>query len=77
MVKPGMNGAGIDEMSKSHLVYIAKTLIVWMRNNLEDQRVINSNKTIHGVVDDLADLLHCCFFVKGRAAKVQRQVVKS
>jgi hypothetical protein len=39
--------------------------------------VVDGNKTINRVVDDLADRSHCCVFVKGKAAKVQRQPLKS
>ena len=42
-----------------------------MGNYLQDQRVVNGNKTIDRVVDDLADSGHCCVFVKGKAANVQ------
>jgi hypothetical protein len=42
-------------MSKSHLVNIAQPLVPGMRNYLQYQRVINSNKTIDRVIDDFAD----------------------
>jgi hypothetical protein len=53
-------------------MYIPQSLVVRMRDYLQDQGVINGNKTIDRVVDDLADVGHCCVFVKGMAAKVQR-----
>jgi len=48
-----------------------------MGNYLQDQRMINGNKTIYRVVDDLANNRHCCVFVKGKAANVQRPELKS
>jgi hypothetical protein len=48
-----------------------------MGDYLQDQGVINRNKTIYGVVYDLANIGHCCVFVKGKAAKVQRPDLKS
>jgi hypothetical protein len=64
-------------MGKRHLVNIAQPLIPGMRNYLQYQRVINGNKSIYRVVDDFADSGHCCCFVKGLTANVQRQDLKS
>jgi hypothetical protein len=72
-----MNGAGIYKMGKGHLVNVSQSLVIRMGNYLQDQRVVDGNKTINRVVDDLADGSHCCVFVKGKAAKVQRQPLKS
>jgi hypothetical protein len=58
-------------------MYIPQTLVVRMGNYLQDQRVVNGNKTIDRVVDDLADGGHCCVFVKGMAANVQSPELKS
>lgn len=65
MMQPGMNSTGIYQVGKCHLVNIAQPLVPGVGNNLQDQRVINCNKTIDRVVDDLANWRHCCFFVKG------------
>jgi hypothetical protein len=72
-----MNGSRIYQVRKSHLVNIPQTLVVRMGNYLQDQRVVDGNKTIDGVVDDLADGGHYCVFVKAKAAKVQRAELKS
>src|SRR6185436_16895752 len=48
-----------------HLVDIPEPLVIRVRNDLQYQWMINSNKTIDRVVDDLSGRLHCCFFVKG------------
>ena len=60
-----MNSAGINKMRKCHLMNISETLIDRMSNDLQDEWMINRDKTINGIVDDLADIWHCCcFFVK-------------
>jgi hypothetical protein len=65
MVQPGMHGARIDEVSKSHLVNAAKTLIVGVRNDAEYERMVDRDKTIHRIVDDFPHKRHCCcVFVK-------------
>jgi len=55
MMKPGMYGTRIHQMGESHLVYIAQPLVNGMGHNIQDQRVVDSNKTIDRVVDDFAD----------------------
>ena len=45
----------VDQMSKSHLMNVPQPLIICMGDYLQDQRVVNGNKTIYRVVDDLAD----------------------
>jgi hypothetical protein len=67
MMQTGMNSPGINQVGKCHLVNVPEPLIISMRNDLPYQRVVNGNKTINGVIDDLADRYHCCFFVKGFA----------
>jgi hypothetical protein len=64
MMQPGMHCSGINQMGKSHLVDIAEPLVIRMRNDMQYQRMINGNKTINRVVNDLADRIHCCLFVK-------------
>jgi len=56
-----------------HLVNITQPLVHRVGDDLQYQRVIDRNKTIDRVVDDLADNRHCCVFVKEKAVKVQRQ----
>src|SRR5204862_6900890 len=70
MMQPGMNSTGIYKMCKCHLVNITQSLIEWMGNYLQDQRVINRNKAIYRIVDDLANRRHCCFFVKGPSGRI-------
>ena len=65
-MQPGMYSPRVDQMSKRHLIDIAQSLIKRMRNNLQDQGMVNSNKAINRVINDLADWRHCCVFVKGR-----------
>ena len=39
--------------------------------------MINGNKAINRVIDDLAGAGHCCFFVKGKAVKsTKAEVIK-
>jgi hypothetical protein len=56
---------------------ITQPLVNGVGNNIEDQRVVNGNKTIDRIVDDFAYSRHCCFFVKGKRTKVQRQSLMS
>src|SRR5688500_17042181 len=71
MMQPGMHSTWIHKVSKSHLVYIPETLIPGMRNDLQDQWMVNSNKPINRIVDDLARNRHAsCVFVKGRTVIV-------
>src|SRR5258705_1716749 len=65
VMQPGVYCPGIYQMSKCHLVDIPEPLVVRMRDHLQYQRMVDRNKTIYRVVDDLADWGHCCFFVKG------------
>ncbi len=52
-------------MSKSRLVNITQPLINRVRYDLQDQWMINGNKTINGVIDDFTNHRHCCcVFVK-------------
>jgi hypothetical protein len=44
-------------MRKSHLVYPSQPLIIRMRNNLENQGVIDGDKAMNRVVDDFANAL--------------------
>jgi hypothetical protein len=67
-----MDSPGVYQVSESHLVYIPQPLVYRMRDDLQYQRVINSNKTVDRVVDDLADRGHCWIFVKGKATRLYR-----
>ena len=63
-------------MSKGHLMNVAHSLINRMRNYLQDQWMINSNKTIDGIVDYLSDYWHhCCFFVKAIISKDDKSTI--
>ena len=53
-----MDGAWVNQLCKSHLMYSPETLIVRMRDHLEDQRIINGDESIYGVIYDLSDRLH-------------------
>ena len=66
MMQPGMHRTGIYQMSKCHLVNTAQPLIIRMRNDLQDQRMINGNKTIYRIVDDFSDSVPLlCLLLKG------------
>lgn len=64
MMQAGMDCSGVYQVGKSHLVDIPQPLVHRVGNDFEDQRMVNSNKTIDRVVDDFADCRHCCCFVK-------------
>jgi hypothetical protein len=66
-------------LSHGHLLYTPETLVKRVGNDGEYQRMVNGNKTIYGVVDDLSfdgchpvvELLnHLCL----RQAKVQIRI---
>src|SRR5436190_24102641 len=60
-----MYSTRIYQMSKSHLMNITQPLINRVRYDLQNQWMINSNKTINRIIDDLANCRHCCcVFVK-------------
>src|SRR4030095_14394508 len=77
MMQPGMNCTRINQMCKSHLVNITQPLINRMRYNLQDQWMINSNKPINRIVDDLAYHRHCCcVFVKDFESTVDKSTIR-
>lgn len=55
MMQAGMDGARIYQLCKRHLVNTAQALVIAVGYNLEYERIINCNKTIYGVIDDLSD----------------------
>jgi hypothetical protein len=57
MMQTGMHSAGINEMRKGHLVNSPQTLVIRMRNNRKNERIINCDKAVNGVVDDLSDAI--------------------
>jgi len=72
-----MHSARIYEVCKCHLVNITEALVHRVGYQLQNQRLVDRNKTIYRVVDDLANWRHCCCFVKGRTAKIQTLLLKS
>jgi hypothetical protein len=52
MVQAGVHGAGINEVSETHLLYPAKTLVEGMPHHFENQRMVDGNKSINRVIDD-------------------------
>jgi hypothetical protein len=46
-----MNGARVYQMREGHLVYPAQSLIIGVRNDVYNQRVIDGDKTMNGIVD--------------------------
>jgi len=46
-----------------------------MRNDLQDQRMIDGNKSIDRVVDDLADGVHFLIFGKARTGKENKSTL--
>ena len=71
-----MHRAWIDEVSKSHLVNPAKTLVIRVRNDAEYERMIDRDKTIHRIVDDFAHERHCCcVFVKALLKTVVKTTI--
>jgi hypothetical protein len=50
-------------MCKGHLMNAPEPLIIGMRNDTKYKRMINRNKTIHGVIDDFAYKRHAVVFL--------------
>ncbi len=50
VMESGMHGAWIDEESEGHLVNPAQSLIEGMLNDIENQRMINCDESVHGVI---------------------------
>jgi len=76
MMQPGMNSTWINKMGKCHLVNAAKTLIVGMSNNIQYQRMIDSNKTINGVVDYLSGVGQVAFLLRQGRKTTIAEVIK-
>ena len=53
MMQPGMYSARVNEVRHGHLVNPAQALVIWMGNDLADEFIINRNKAVNWVVDDL------------------------
>jgi hypothetical protein len=58
VMQPGMNRTRIDQMGEGHLVDVPQALVIRMTDDLPDQRVIDGDEPINGVVDDLSDRRH-------------------
>jgi hypothetical protein len=58
MVEAGMYGTWVDERGERHLVDTSQSLIVGVRNDLKDERIVYRDKAMNGVIDDLADICH-------------------
>ena len=57
----------VNQMGKGHLVNPAQPLVIRVSDDIEYQRVINSDETIYGIINNFASEWHlsgCCFFVK-------------
>jgi len=54
VVQPGMDGSGVDQVCKCHLVYPAKSLVVRVRHDVQQQGMIQCYKAVNGVIYDLA-----------------------
>src|ERR1700733_6148460 len=54
MMQTRMDGAGIYKMSKGHLMNVAQTLVNRMRYDLQYQWLVDRNKPIDRIVNDLA-----------------------
>jgi hypothetical protein len=76
MMKTGMNSTRVNKMCKCHLVNAAKALIVGMRNNIQYQWMIDSNKTINGIVDYLPGVGHVAFLLRQGRKTTIAEVIK-
>lgn len=76
MMKPGMYCTRVNEICKRHLLNPAQTLIDRLCHQPEDQRIINRDETIHGIINYFSQhLLHLCFlFVKQTAPRQEAKV---
>jgi hypothetical protein len=52
-----MNGTGINQVRKSHLVNATQALVPGVRNYLENQGIVDGNKAIHRVIYDFSDAI--------------------
>ena len=50
MMQPGMHGARINKVRQCHLLNPPKPLVIWMCNDIQQERMINGYKTVHRVV---------------------------
>jgi hypothetical protein len=77
MVQAGMYSPGIDQVGESHLVDAPQPLIPGMGDDPQQEGIVEGNKSMHGVIDDLAGRLgHSCFdFVKtsGKNGQIYKQ----
>jgi hypothetical protein len=53
-------------------VYVAESLIIGMRDQLQYQRMVDGNESIHRVVDDLSDSGRGRHNVKAGGASLQK-----
>ena len=58
MMEAGVYGTGVNQGGEGHLVNTSQTLIVGVRNDLKDERIVYRDKAMNGVIDDLADICH-------------------
>ena len=55
VVQAGMHGARINEMGQRHLRDPAQALAPWMRHHPVHQGIVEGDKAVHRVIDDLAE----------------------
>src|ERR1700753_699181 len=54
MMQPGMHRTGIYQMCKSHLADPAQSLIKRMTRDIQQDRMIQRNKAIYRIIDNLS-----------------------
>ena len=55
MMQPGMHRARVHQVGERHLMNASQTLVPGMRDHLKNQRIIDGNKTVNGVINNLSD----------------------
>jgi hypothetical protein len=54
MMQAGMHCTRINQVCKCHLMNASQTLVPGMRDHLKNKWVIDGNKTVYGVINDLS-----------------------
>jgi len=49
-MQPCMYGSRVHQVSHCHLVYASQPLVIGVRYNLQDQFIIDGDKSVNGVV---------------------------
>jgi hypothetical protein len=66
-----MNGSWIDQIRHGHLIDPSQPLEPWMGDDLINERIIDGNESVNGIVDDLPEA-HVLLLLKQGRVVAQR-----